>query len=219
LTRKDLKKQKLKKSVKNSIFGKVKWGRGGHLYYHFSQTVYVIFWNFIQSETVRNCGWSKAHWVINFYNENYTKLAKKRKITIKCLWSSKCRETLISTNSEWWKSPKTWWWGSFLILIQFLAKEIVTIFYRFCAFFIIISIIYKLWIGPTWSIIQTNSNHLNFEPCAKITKILGKLCSRKVSKSKQALFDENNFMHSIIDETYKYLFSLFGQGLAFPSKQ
>jgi len=69
----------IEKSVKNSIFGWAKLGRGGHLYYHFSQTVYVIFWNFIQSETVRNCGWSKAHWVINFYNENYTKLAKNVK--------------------------------------------------------------------------------------------------------------------------------------------
>ena len=102
---------------------------------------------------------------------------------------------------------------------NFSRKKLWQYFIDFVLFFIIISIIYKLWIGPTWSIIQTNSNHLNFEPCAKITKILGKLCSRKVSKSKQALFDENNFMHSIIDETYKYLFSLFGQGLAFPSKQ
>lgn len=72
-------------------------------------------------------------------------------------------------------------------------KEIVTIFYRyFVLFLIIISIIYKLWVGPTWPIEQTTtSNGLNFEPCLVWQKYLvSRAATRKVSKSKPAQFDE-----------------------------
>jgi len=68
--------------------------------------------------------------------------------------------------------------------------------------------------GLTWPIFYTTTSNNWIWDLAEITQNLGKLCNRKVSKSKQARLDDNNFMHSIIDETFKYLFSLFGQGLA-----
>ena len=68
--------------------------------------------------------------------------------------------------------------------------------------------------GLTWPILYTTTSNNWIWDLAEITQNLGKLCNRKVSKSKQARLDDNNFMHSIIDETFKYLFSLFGQGLA-----
>ena len=98
-------------------------------------------------------------------------------------------------------------------------KEIVTIFYRyFVLFLIIISIIYKLRIGPTWPILQTTtSNALNFEPCLVSQKYLVNCAVARSQNPNQPNLmnnNNNNFMHSIIDETFKYLFSLFGQGLA-----
>jgi hypothetical protein len=103
--------------------------------------------------------------------------------------------------------------------MQFPPKEIVTIFYRyFVLFLIIISIIYKLWVGPTWPIWQTTtSNALNFEPCLVSQKYLVSCAgvARSQNPNQPNLMNNyKNFMHSIIDETFKYLFSLFGQGLA-----
>jgi len=68
--------------------------------------------------------------------------------------------------------------------------------------------------GLTWPVLYTTTSNNWIWDLAEITQNLGKLCNCKVSKSKQARFDDNNFMHPIIDETFKYLFSLFGQGLA-----
>ena len=71
--------------------------RGANLYYHFSQTVYVIFWNFIKSETqLRNCGWSKAHWVIHFYMKTIRNWQKTKNYQVPLIVKI-CRVTFISS--------------------------------------------------------------------------------------------------------------------------
>jgi len=58
---------------------------------------------------------------------------------------------------------------------------------------------------------------LNFDPCNVSQKYLVSCApaARSQNPNQPNLMNNNkNFMHSIIDETFKYLFSLFGQGLA-----
>ena len=104
------------------------------------------------------------------------------------------------------------------IWYSFPSEVIVTIFYRYFVLFFDNNFnhLQVIRVGPTWPIKQTTtSNALNFEPCSVPQKYLVSCAPpARFQNPNEPNLNNKNFMHSIIDETFKYLFSLFGQGLA-----